>query len=739
MKISLSKVMVMFALAIATLPVFVIAILIWKMNLDIRSIVVSEFDKIGLRATRQIVDDTLKICRIIHKTQTEEEAKARTSMYLHFSQFGAPRLLSKKVKINVSSQMTPTEINTIDLPILAFGSTPIQLKNSGSNANKTATNDIQKVLMSLKNDTGFEFAILQKIDDSGNMLRVATTSPDTEVGTYIPATGGYDDGAIVRTLMARKTFTGISRTGGENFIVNYEPILDPYGDVIGAFAYGRSRASISKLMKYFETIRIGATGYVWAIELAGRGESIVRASRDGKRNGFIVEGDSFKERREMSLEMISSAVSAGDKVSVREYKLGTERDVSDIITAYTYFKPWNLVIGASVSRSDFDVGIERIISTVSQFMVLLVSIGVLILFAAGLGSWFAALRGVNMARVLKLAINKIKDGNIASAKEDLTLLLNPKKWSNNEIFRFAETLNSMSENLSSLVAKVKLSGENFAESASKISEGTLNIDTISRERNVVLSEISSTIDSISTSVLLLNSDAIDAAKNIDASLTVLSDGGNLLSRLSENTTPLLSAADSVSARLAVIKDKTERIATAVSTINAVGDRTNMLSLNAAIESERATEFGGFESVSAEISKLADQTAVSTMDVSKMVADMADSVESGLGEMNNFSQKMKLNSEMIEKLHYNLSAAENQIAELGPKFESLAASISSQEESVSNIGELVVSLEKFASGAREKVEQLKETTNSISKTSEVLIEKVSRFNLSKSKERQNKYE
>jgi len=651
-------------------------------------------------------------------------------MNMRFSQLGAPRLLSQKTKFNVSSQMTPTEFIAIDLPVLAFGSTPIKLKKSDNGTIATAEGTIKNILTELKTDTGLEFSILQKIDDAGNMLRIASTISDAEIGTYIPATGGYDDGAIVRTLMARKTFTGVSRTGSEVFVVNYEPILDPYGDVIGAFAYGRSQASVLNLMKYFETIRIGATGYVWAIELAGRGESIVRASRDGKRNGFIVEGDTFKERKEMTLEMISSAVGAIDKVSVREYKLGTERDVSDIITAYTYFKPWNLVIGASVARSDFDVGVEKTISTVSRFMVLLVSIGVLILFFAGFGSWITARSGANMATDLKLAIDKIKNGDIANAKDDLTLLLNPKKWSNSEIFRLADALNSMTENFSSLLAKVKISGENFAQSASKISEGTSNIDAISSERADVLAGVSSTIDSISTSVLLLNMDAREASKNIDASLAVLSDGGNLLSRLSENTLPLLSAADSVSARLAVIKDKTERIATAVSTINAVGDRTNMLSLNAKIESERATEFGGFEAVSAEISKLADQTAVSVMEVSKMVADMTDSVESGVGEMNSFSQRMKLNSEMIEKLHFNPSSAENQIAELGPKFESLATSIASQEENVSNIGELVESLEAFASGAREKVELLKETTSSISKTSELLIEKVSRFNLSK---------
>ena len=115
MKISLEKVMVMFALAVATLPVLVIAILIWRMNLDIRSIVVSEFDKIGVRATRQIVDDTLKTCRIISHTQIEEEGKAKLSMYARFSQLGVPRLLPTKIKFSVASQMTPTEMESIEL------------------------------------------------------------------------------------------------------------------------------------------------------------------------------------------------------------------------------------------------------------------------------------------------------------------------------------------------------------------------------------------------------------------------------------------------------------------------------------------------------------------------------------------------------------------------------------------------------------------------------------------------
>ncbi len=732
MKISLEKIMVIFAVSVAAIPVFVIGVLIWFMTVDIKNIASSEFDKIGARTTRQIVDDTLKICKIIYRAHLNEDENARLSMRSRFDLLGSPKLLNKKEKLAVASQVTPEITKTIQLPILSFGQTQLKLNLSKKGMIVASKGEIQKLLKALKNDTGLDFTILQRVDEKGDMLRVATSVSDVEgvpyLGTYIPSTGGFDDGAIVRTLLARKSFSGISRTGMVDYIATYEPILDPYGDVIGAFAYGRSQDSISYLLKYFESIRVGTTGSVWAIELAGGGESIVRVSRDGKRNGTIVEEDTFKERRDKTLEMLSDAVALGEKTGVREYSLDLSGNDSSVIAAYAYFKPWNLVIGASTHKNDFSLGVENIVSSARYFIVLLVSIGVAILFLAGFVAWIAALRGVNMINVLNAAIEKIKNGDIASARKELALLTNPKKWSNSEIYRSAVALNSMSKSLTSLVSKVQFSSTKFADSSEKISEGAANIDAISIERAKSLSEVSETIKTIAKSVVLLSSDAREAAKNMETSLSVMSDGGNLLSRLSETSAPLLSAADSVSARLAVIKDKTERISASISTINAVGERTNMLSLNAAIESERAAESGGFESVSAEISMLADRTAASAMNVSKMVAEMADSVELGVSEMDNFSEKMKLNFSMIRKLNVLMSAAESQIAELGPKFESLAASIAAQEENVSNIGGFAESLESFAEGAREKVDALKEVTASITRTSEALVEKVSRFNL-----------
>lgn len=731
MKIPLKKTLAAFSVGLSALPVIVIGLLVLMMNSDIREIVNSEFDKIGARATRQIVEDTVRICKIIRRTQLDEDDKARDAVRERLWNIGFPKLLDKKAKIRVASQMTPTEFKTAEIPAMAFGNSEIVLKMSPDGSLERASGRAAEILEQLKTETGLDFAILQKIDADGNMLRIASTALDVEgtpfVGTYIPANGGYDDGAIVRTLLARKAFSGISRGGAVNFIANYEPIIDQYGDVIGAVAFGRPQASIAYLLKYFENIRIGNTGYVWAIELVGRGESVVRISRDGKRNGFIVEGDTFRERREATLEIIASAVAQGEKITVRDYKSGAERSLTDLITAYTYFKPWNLVIGSSGYRNDYAAGVERIDASARNFVFMLVPVGLAMLFFAGFAAWLAGVRGVQMVDGLKRAIGKIKGGDIPAAQAELAELADPRQWSNSEIFRLSLALDTMSANISKLVAKVQDAGENLAQSAAKISSGAEDIAKTTSARAERLSDILGTIDSISNSASLLNADALDAAKNIEASLEIMSDGGNLLGRLNENAAILLGAADSVSARLAVIKDKTERILAAMSTINAVSERTNMLSLNASIEAERAADAnGGFAAVSAEITRLADRTAVAAMNVSRMVAEMDDSVNLGVGDMDDFAARMKSNSEMISKVHDNLASAEGQIAELGPKFESLAEDVSGQEKNAGAIASQTQSLAELGEKTRAQVDALRETTVSISRTSEALAAKVSSF-------------
>ena len=101
------------------------------------------------------------------------------------------------------------------------------------------------------------------------------------------------------------------------------------------------------------------------------------------------------------------------------------------------------------------------------------------------------------------------------------------------------------------------------------------------------------------------------------------------------------ATGSIVNKLQILNDKASNIAGVVKTINKVADQTNLLSVNAAIEAEKAGEYGvGFLVVAREIRRLADQTASATLDIEQMVQQMHSAVSAGVMEMDKFSEQVR---------------------------------------------------------------------------------------------------
>lgn len=285
--------------------------------------------------------------------------------------------------------------------------------------------------------------------------------------------------------------------------------------------------------------------------------------------------------------------------------------------------------------------------------------------------------------------------------------------------------------LSKLVWKVQSGGVNLASGAVKISDGAAEIDAISTQKAQSLRKVANATDSISSSVERLKSKAARAAADIGASVGGMEAGGEYLKRLTENAAGLLSATESVASRLSIIQEKTDGISSAITTVNTVSQRTNLLSLNASIEAEKAGEFGGgFAIVAGEIGRLADQTAVSAMNISKMASDMRDSVESGVVEMRSFVILMRRSLRVIDKVADNMKAVAEQVAALGPKFDELAGGVETQSTRAARISETMRELSESATRTGDKIAAFKSATDSLEKTAEELRTKVSQFKLPK---------
>ena len=83
----------------------------------------------------------------------------------------------------------------------------------------------------------------------------------------------------------------------------------------------------------------------------------------------------------------------------------------------------------------------------------------------------------------------------------------------------------------------------------------------------------------------------DLAEVAEKTTTLASSGQTGLSRMKKTVQEIVEASTSINDRLAVLSDKAGNIGTVITTITKVADQTNLLSLNAAIEAEKAGEYG----------------------------------------------------------------------------------------------------------------------------------------------------
>ena len=202
-----------------------------------------------------------------------------------------------------------------------------------------------------------------------------------------------------------------------------------------------------------------------------------------------------------------------------------------------------------------------------------------------------------------------------------------------------------------------------------------------------------------------------------------------LLRMEEAMHQMEHASKSISEKLSTINEKAENITTVVTTITKVSDQTNLLSLNAAIEAEKAGEYGrGFTVVAREIRRLADQTAVATLDIDLMVKEMQTAVSAGVMEMDRFINQVRQSVDDVGKISMQLNLIIGQVQSLSPKFEEVNEAMANQSENALKISSEMTSLSEEM---RETKETLHETFAAITQLHEAahgLQTEVSRFQL-----------
>ncbi len=331
----------------------------------------------------------------------------------------------------------------------------------------------------------------------------------------------------------------------------------------------------------------------------------------------------------------------------------------------------------------------------------------------------------DLARVAGL----IAEGRLADARAAIADTNRRRRPAADETGRLWASVSAMTESLAGLVGQVLRATSQLAATAAQIAAA-------SREQEQVVGEFGASTGEVVAAVQEITATAQELVRTMDSVKTVTENavrvadaGRGGLAAMDASIGGVVTAAEGVAARLAAIRKTTGAIDGVVTTITKVADQTNLLSLNAAIEAEKAGASGrGFAVVAREIRRLADQTAAATLDIERMVAEMRAAVAAGVADTETFGGAVRRGSQTVGTIGQQLAAVIGQVQALAPRFETVNEGMQAQSQGARQIGRALAQVSQGAERTAESVRQFNAAAEQLRAAARTLQEAVSVFHV-----------
>ena len=314
-----------------------------------------------------------------------------------------------------------------------------------------------------------------------------------------------------------------------------------------------------------------------------------------------------------------------------------------------------------------------------------------------------------LGRSFDQMVTSLKDMVAAAeriAAGDLAVTVTPR--SERDVLGHA--LSNMAGRLSGLLSDVHRSGIQVNTSVNEIAASAREQEATATEVAAATTEIAATSREIAATSQELVRTMGEVFTAAEESAVLAGQGQAGLTRMESTMRQVMDASSSINNKLAVLNEKAGNITHVVTTITKVADQTNLLSLNAAIEAEKAGEYGrGFAVVATEIRRLADQTAVATYDIDRMVKEIQSAVAAGVMGMDKFSDEVRRGMHEIETVSGQLTQIIQQVQALAPRCESVSEGMQAQ---ATGAGQITEALAQLSHAAQQTIQSLRQSTVAI---------------------------
>ncbi len=365
MKIRLKHQISGVAFLAAVLPVLAILVLSFFQRKQASAYINNTMQEMIIEDLTHVIRDFYSLCETANDFTQQYVNHSLNIAHEKLYQQGQVKLVSKKITWHAVNQFDGQQSDIL-LPKMAIGRSWLG-QNKDINIQTAVVDDVKTLL-------GATCTIFQRMNEQGDMLRVATNVETLDhsraIGTYIPAVNpDGSDNPVIASVMMGKTFHGRAYVVNNWYLTAYETIKDENETIIGMLYVGVKQESAESFRESILRTKVGNKGYLYALGSSGdqKGQYII--SKNGKRDSEFIWNEKDADGNYSVRDIINNARKLQNgKIKQKRYNKKELNDIEsrEIITLYTYFEPWDWVIGAIAYEEDYQdakANVDRVISS----------------------------------------------------------------------------------------------------------------------------------------------------------------------------------------------------------------------------------------------------------------------------------------------------------------------------------------------------------------------------------------
>lgn len=325
---------------------------------------------------------------------------------------------------------------------------------------------------------------------------------------------------------------------------------------------------------------------------------------------------------------------------------------------------------------------------------------------------FAFLFSFILFRAMFLPLKNLVHAAERLAKGDLSVRV--PVLQSDEIAQVGRAFNLMANSMEEILNRLKSAGVELTTSTTRMTAAAKEQEATIVSQETATKQIAVTAKEISLTATEFAGTIQEVTSSAEVASAMATTGKDALVQMQSIMQNMVQASSDIASQLAILNDKTNTITGVITTITKVADRTNLLSLNAAIEAHKiGDQGGGFSVIAAEIRRLADQTAYATLDIEKVVNEMVTAVTTSVGGMQKFSEDIRKGVEQATNISELLTKIIAQVQQQTSTFEIVNQGMEAQSVGAKQITESIEELSGVAQQSTSSIRQFHSALNQLS--------------------------